>query len=246
MKYFVTVFLILYMLTSYIISDNQKLLEQASYHYKNSQFEEALSLYETLHDKFPNNIDVIFNLGNTHFKLNNLGFAIGYYLKAIKWEPSNSELRYNLSLTRNLIKQTIEPSDSILYSLLGWLRFLSINTAFNIMMVLLLIGLVTLRLIYLKKFNRELLTNILIICGISLVLSFSLFIHRYIDYSQEKGVVVTKKQAVYSGPSENLSVLFYIHEGYEFKINKSAGNWVELELSNGFKGWAPLSSLFLI
>ena len=246
MKYLVSICFSLYILISISYANDMTLIEQASNYYKNNKFENALSLYESLHKKFPNNIDIIYNLGNTHFKLNNHGYAIGFYLKAIKWDPSNSDIRYNLSLARELVQSDSEQENSIIYTILGWLRFLSINVSFNIMMILLLGFLATLRFIQLQKFNRELLFNILIVCGLFFILSFSMFLHRYAHYSEEKGVVITKKLAVYSGPSETLSILFYIHEGYEFRINKFAGDWIEIELSNGFKGWAPISGLFLI
>ena len=240
------IFFILYFLFSTILADDSALLDQASSYYKEAQYNDALQIYETLYTQFPNNIDILYNLGNAHFKLDNNGYAIGYYLKALQWNPSDSDIRYNLSLARNLVQQESTQASSILYNILGWLRFLSINVSFNIMLCCLLIFLTILRLIQLKKFNKELLTNILVIFGLCFVVSFSIFSYHYAQYTQEKGVVILKKVAVYSGPSETLSVLFYIHEGYEFIINKTAGDWVEIELSNGFKGWVPVSGLFLL
>ena len=237
---------ILCFFVSVLFATDLERLDQASSFYKNNQYDDALLIYESLHKAFPNNIDIMYNLGNVHFKLKHHGYAIAYYLKALKWNPSDSDIRYNLSLARSLVDHKSESSTSIIATIINWLRLLSINASFNIMMLCLLTFLFVLRLLQLKKFNREFLSNMLVISGLFFIISFSIFSYQYSHYSEKKGVVIAKKSAVYSGPSETLSVLFYIHEGYEFTINKITGDWLEIELSNGFKGWAPSSSLFIL
>lgn len=242
LKYFC---LIYFILTSLLFADDSIRLNEAATFYKNQEFDKALTLYNSLHKSYPNNIDILYNLGNTYFKLNNNGYAIAYYLKALQWNPSNDDIRYNLSLARALVQKSTEESNaSIITTVMAWLRLLSINTLFNITMLFLLIFLIFFRLIQLKKLNRELLSNAIVITGLFFIISLSFFSYRYFHFSQDKGVVLAKKLAVYAGPSETLSILFYIHEGYEFTISKNTGDWVEIELTNGFKGWASKSGLF--
>ena len=54
------------------------------------------------------------------------------------------------------------------------------------------------------------------------------------------GLVTANKVAIYSGPSLTQNVLFYAHEGAEFKQLKQAKKWANIQFSNGLKGWVEL------
>jgi SH3-like domain-containing protein len=49
-----------------------------------------------------------------------------------------------------------------------------------------------------------------------------------------------------SSPDTSVTDLFVLHEGSKFKIEDNVGEWYEIKLSDGNKGWVPSNSLTII
>jgi len=66
---------------------------------------------------------------------------------------------------------------------------------------------------------------------------------RYYHYTHNnEAVISSSKVNAYSGPGENFTKLFTIHEGLIIKINKIDNAWTLVSLSNGFSGWVRTST----
>jgi len=49
-----------------------------------------------------------------------------------------------------------------------------------------------------------------------------------------------------SSPDSSGTDLFVLHEGSKVKIEDNVGEWYEIKLSDGNKGWVPSNSLTII
>ena len=214
-------------------------LEQANQWYQDQKYNKALTVYEQLLDQAPLSVPLLYNLGNTQFKLGQLGKAIVSYRRALKWAPLDADIRYNLALARDLVVDDVPEQAAWQKTFFSWVDLLSLMGS-----VYLVLGGMTLLLgclwgIKLGRLNREMGMNFVVIVGIVLGVSVGVFFTKWVQHSQKSVVIVDKKVSVHSGPSASFPVLFYIHEGHECRVMKESGQWVELLLSNGFKGWVP-------
>ncbi len=213
------------------------LIQQAEDAYKAQAYKEALIAYEELYAKAPGSVDLMYNLGNVHFKLNELGYAIGYYKRALKWRPMDDDIRYNLSIAREFVVDEISTQESVLGPIMKGVNAVSLNSSFYIMMAMLSLCMGAIWMYQKKAKAKETMSNLIVVMSIFGVISVAVFGVHYSRHAKQHGVIVEKKVAVHSGPSEALPILFYIHEGHEVVIKKATQQWVEIELANGFKGW---------
>ncbi len=222
------------------------MLNQAEQFYKDKKYDKALITYQHLLESSPKSVSLLYNIGNTYFKLNKVGYSIGYYRRALKWEPLNKDIRYNLTLARKGVVDSASVPNSIYQKVMGWVALISLNMSYYILMLSLFFVLLVFWCLQKKKFSREILMNVAVVSVVTCAMAFVLFFLTMNRYSQDYVVVIEKKASVYSGPSDVMALLFYVHEGHECKIVNTSGRWSEIELLNGFKGWIPTESLFSI
>lgn len=81
---------------------------------------------------------------------------------------------------------------------------------------------------------------------ISLVsLSFSLRNKRLI-YESNKAIIFSPIVNAKSSPDDSGTDLFVIHEGLRVSVEDEVGEWKEIRLPDGNKGWVPANSLEII
>ena len=51
------------------------------------------------------------------------------------------------------------------------------------------------------------------------------------------GAVTAERVPVYSGPSEDNTKLFMLHEGAPFVVEQETNDYLQIRLSDGKKGW---------
>jgi tetratricopeptide (TPR) repeat protein len=68
-------------------------------------YQEALSHFLAVLEKGIVHEDLYYNLGNTYYNLNQFGYAVYYFEKALQVHPGHEAARYNLELARQVIAQ---------------------------------------------------------------------------------------------------------------------------------------------
>ena len=103
-------------------------LSAANTAYQEQNYQQAEEEYMKLVSEGVKNFELFYNLGNTYFKLNDLGNARLYYEKAAKFEPLNTELNENIAMLMANIKDKEEVNRSFVETLLRKIYFaFSIN-----------------------------------------------------------------------------------------------------------------------
>jgi len=209
-------------------------LEEAELLYRNQDYQGAQQMYEALLNDFPHSEVISYNLGNTYFKQDMLGKAIYYYKKALFLVPRDVEAMENLNLARSMVVGYDNENQQR-----ELLSFLSIVTGKQLLLLSIGVMLVLNGLVYAYfKTRKELLKNIGILGGLLAIIVISFLIIREVrDSSHQESVIIVKKTAVKSGPSESFKELFFIHEGYELRTLLSQDGWSKVRLSNGAVGW---------
>jgi tetratricopeptide (TPR) repeat protein len=229
----------------------ERLLDSANHYYSKGKYEESIRLYEKILDNGKESAGIYYNLGNAYYKTYDIANAILNYERAKLREPNNEDIQYNLELAR---KQVTDKIDAIPeFFLTKWFRqFVNLfssdfwailsMSAFILFLVLFSVYLYSAKL-NLKK--TAFWVGILAIIISAMSFAFSLQQKKDIVNS-EQAIVFSSKVTVKSSPAQSGTELFVIHEGTKVSIEQKVGNWYEIKLSDGSKGWLKQTHIEII
>jgi tetratricopeptide (TPR) repeat protein len=190
-----------------------------------------------------------YNLGNTHFRLNELGQAILHYRRAQQLDPSDPKMSANLEYARRQVEPAIERSgqDRLVRSLL----FLHYDTALRSRFLAaaglsfagwLLLGL------RLRWPRRWLLVagGVAVVLGLSLAASVGWEIRE--DARHPRAVLVGSPTILRLGRGEAYDAALQqpLGPGVEMRVLQQRGDWAEVRLANDQTGWLPLVVLGVV
>lgn len=227
--------------------ETTRLFNEANRAYEKSDYESAAHSYEQIVQSGIHNAVVYYNLGNTYFKLNQLGRAILFYERARRLAPGDADTAENLAFVSNLRVDQIEKPENPfwltmlvkLHNLIG----LENQIMLCVMLWILANGGLMLRILRHDRVSRQLSGIVMIgtlLVLIPTLLSVGIKLHQR---SQSEGVVLAEKVDLLSGPGEDNPVLVSIHEGLKVEIRNATSEWFQIVLPNGWNGWVPRSSL---
>ena len=101
--------LILFLFTSIFSFANNDIQAKAEKLYANKNYKEAIIAYESILKEGFVSYKLYYNLGNAHYKNNELGKAIYNYELANKLQPNNKDVKTNLRIAN---EKTIDKIDS--------------------------------------------------------------------------------------------------------------------------------------
>ncbi len=220
----------------------------ANENYKNENFDEAIKQYEQLIEQGYQGASLFYNLANSYYRKNKIGYAILYYEKALLLSPNDDDIKHNLALAKLRTVDKIEELpqfflfnwwDSLLsvFSLTGWTIFayvVFIGLIFSIMLYT-----------FSSKPNYQKLAVLLgSILFVFLIISSSLIFIKYNREVNEKhGIVLSEVANVKLSPDEKSDDAFIIHEGLKVKFEDKVENWIEIRLTDGKVGWIKNSNV---
>ncbi len=226
----------------------QELYSRANINYENKDFVEAIKLYEEILSSGKESSQLYYNLGNAYFKSNKLGKAILNYERALRLSPRDRDIIENLELARTLVKDKIEtPQPGFILSLiLFFYEKLNLDELTLITSIFYLLSILSLILsIFLINQRRRNLVFSVISAAIFLIFAI-FFVARLNRNFSKEAVIIVEKVDVRSGPKEDFSLQFTLHEGTRLKIVNERESWYEIGLSKDLKGWLPRDTVEFI
>lgn len=210
--------------------------------YVRGDYAQAIALYEELLTE-GESPEVYYNLGNSYFKIDNMGKSILNYERALLLDPGNSDIRANLDIARSKTQDNLVSTPSIFFVV--WVSSL-INTMsvkqwaiFGILAFIIL--LFSLGVFFFTMSERT--KKISFICAIcflifTIVSNIFAFSQKSRLINRNDAIVLTPSVTVRSTPSESGTSLFILHEGTKVTIkDDTMQEWKEIELSDGKVGW---------
>lgn len=219
-----------------------KVFDQGTESYQRGDYSAARGLYESILKNGYEGADLYYNLGNTYYRLRDIGKAIVNYERAIRLSPNDDDLRHNLELANLMVADKIEPTprlfvwdywDSLKSSFsltsLAWTAY-----AFFLLLFGALTGVVVGRAYWLRK--------IMMVTGglslVLLVLATTLLAGKLSMLDREDFAVVTGAIAtVKNSPDPKSSDAFVLHPGVKIQITDRVNTWVKIRLADGKVGW---------
>ena len=241
MRVFLSLFFVLSV--SLVFSQADASFERANASYAAGNYELALAGYQQVVDQGVQSSDVYFNMGNAHFKLQNLGEAIYYYEKALLLDPNNERASNNLGFAQASRLDAFEEKDRTDF-------FTNIASRGSDYWAWWTIGCAVLAAIMLFLFlrGRGIMKRLgLVLFLVGLMGVGTLFWLAGIAEDQgsklKTAIILSEQVDLKEEPSDTAPTSLELHEGTKVILQQSVPGWQEIELPNGSLGWLPSSSL---
>jgi tetratricopeptide (TPR) repeat protein len=231
--------------------DRQAKFRKGVEYYNASSYKEALEEWTSLYNTGYRSATLNYNIGNAYFKLNNVPGAILFYERAHLLKPADSNINYNLQIARSLVVDKFEEIPELFF--VRWFDFLSLLAPTNRWAAISIVTFVTF-LILLSLYIYSSVYRIKVISFWAAVLLFVISASSFAFALHNKTLVYDSKRAVIfapavngkSSPDSSGTDLFVLHEGSTVAVEDEVGEWYEIRLSDGNKGWVPSASLTII
>lgn len=230
----------------------QSLFAEGNRLYEEGDFAAAAASYGAVIEGGFESAEVYYNLGNAHFRLGETARAVLNYRRAARLDPGNDDIRANLALVGQRLQDRIEPLPRfwLLSAFDWWMGLIPGGVLRALVAALYLLVGTCLVLIVLRRPAgwRAPLRRIAYGGAVATVLLGATLIVRETGLGRaEEAVVMAGEARVLSAPSEEGGLtVFTLHEGTTVRIDRWAGDWVEIVLADGKVGWLPLEVLEVI
>jgi tetratricopeptide (TPR) repeat protein len=241
-------FLALILVSNSAAQTPDEMMDNANSLYQKNDFSGAQKIYNQLLTNGYQSAVLYYNLGNTHYRLGDLGYSIYYYEKALKLAPSDEDIIHNIKIvnSRTVDKINEVPKifitrwwDGLVVSLSagGW----SFVLLFVFALFLFYLGLYILT----KRNNMQRMafysgSGMLAI----LIIVFCIWLARLnIETSDNFGILLDKNATVKVSPDFQSNDAFMLHEGIKFSLEEKMNGWYKIKLADGKLGWLPQNSV---
>lgn len=220
-------------------------------HYGSGEYEDAARYYRQLLNQGYRSAAVHYNLGNALFKMGRLGPAILQYEKAAVLAPADPDIAANLAYLRTLTadKASLAGAHTTTFFVERLLALTSLDQdAAAFTALYLLVGCLTgIRIASRSARLRRLAVRGIAAALLPLLLTGATFaVKLYRTATIVQGVVLQDRVDVRSGPGQDNTTLFTVHEGLKVRIRNEQGSWYQVSLDNGLNGWVPAVALGVI
>lgn len=233
----------------------QNVLEEATKAYQDENYEKAIELLENevslQRDKGYESSDLYYNLGNAYFRDNEVAKAILNYERALLVDPGDRDIRHNLNYARTKIEDKIVGIDP--FFLQSWFdsvqNLQSSNAWAKLSVVLFLVFMISLSLFFFtNKVSVKKITFYTGIVALIFVIFANIFSFRQKNKIMQRNtaIIMAGAVSVTNSPDSSANEVFTLHSGSKVKINKTDGNWMEIEIDNGSVGWITKDKVEII
>jgi tetratricopeptide (TPR) repeat protein len=216
--------------------------------YSDGKYQESLDKWLELYNSGYRSAALEYDLGNAYFKLNNVPGAILYYERALLLKPADEDINYNLQIARSMVVDKFTEIPEIFF--VSWFNFLSLSLSTNLWAKISLTTFILFLLffsvyIYTSRYREKVIgfwiSMLMIVICIS-AFSFSSR-NKKLVYNNPHAIIFSPLVSSKSSPDISGKDLFVLHEGTKVIIEDKVGDWYEIRVSDGNKGWVPSNCL---
>ena len=219
--------------------------------FSEGDYQKALESWIDIYRTGYRSAELSYNIGNAYFKLDNIPSAILFYERAYLLKPGDEDINYNLQIARTMVVDRFEEIPELFF--VRWYNLLALSFSANnsawISIITFTLCLLFLSLyFYTSKFKLKVLGFWLALLLLIISLSFLALTlrNKNLVYENRNGVIFSPAVSGKSSPDSSGTDLFVLHEGTKVSVEDEVGEWYEIRLSDGNKGWIPSNSLEII
>ena len=224
------------------------LLQKANDHYVKDEFNEAIEVYNQILMSGLESKEVYFNLGNAYYKTAQYTQAIINYERAKLLSPDDEDIDFNLQVANQYVVDSIQELPGI-FIIRWWNSIINSQTTDTWAFISIVSFLLFLSLAGLYFFARSGDVRRIAFWTACFLIFISIFSWSFAAKQKSwmvnhtYAIVMQPTVTVKSSPSEKGTNLFVIHEGLKVKITDKLGDWLEVRLADGNKGWLLTESI---
>ena len=217
--------------------------------YSAGQWAQAASDWTDLSATGLRSKELYYNLGNAWFKAGEIAPAILNYERALRLDPSDSDVRYNLEFARAQTQDRIDEVPEFI--LKTWTRklsyLLSSNAWAGLSLFLLALTLALILLFLLgptvNARRTGFFTGIVALLLTLMCWGFARSLKSAAE-RHDDAIVMRPVSSVTSSPSSDAAKsLFILHEGTKVKVLDEVSGFTDIELADGRRGWIATSDI---
>ncbi len=218
------------------------IFQQANNAYQQNDFAKAAQLYQQVLGEGYRSAELEYNLGNTYYKMGELGKAILHFERALTLSPNDADTKSNLDLARSQVKGELDELPEFFLTAI-WKKgrgALSSSIWGIVALALWWLAFVGFAVWLLGK-NRKQKKNgffVGIVCLVLSIVPFSLALSR-VAYEQNTGqaILLQETTPLRSAPDKDGSEILTLYEGTKVQLLDYLSGWWQVKLPNGERGW---------
>ncbi|EKT3964335.1 tetratricopeptide repeat protein [Flavobacterium psychrophilum] len=216
--------------------------------YQKGNYQEAITVYESVVKSGQQSAELYFNLGNCYYKLNKVAPAIFNFEKALLLNPNDSEIRNNLAFAQKMtIDEVVETpkvgfakiirdfTSSYHYDTWAWIAIV-----FSVLFLICFVGYYFSNTTMLK---RIFFTSVLFILLFAMVSVFAGFFEKNQSNNDRPAIVFADITLVKSEPKSTAQDAFVLHAGTKVFVLESLNNYKKIQLLDLKEGWIEKSAI---
>ncbi|MFH1061963.1 MAG: tetratricopeptide repeat protein [Candidatus Omnitrophota bacterium] len=220
------------------------LFYKANEFFQQGKYEQAEKAYQEILDSGAQSGNIYYNLGNTFFKLGQVGKAIVNYERAKLLLPQDSDVQANLQYALSLCNNSVVPlkqnwfigvlkNIAVHFTLDAWTRVLSV---LYFLVLLFSAGFILTKISVFKK------TAVCLAVGLG-VISCIWFVKFEQTRLINNAIVIVAEIDSRFAPSDDAVVHFKAYEGAKIEIIDRNNAWIRIKTPDGKIGWVPASAV---
>lgn len=231
----------------------QARFDEATELLEENSFREAIGRYQAIAGEGHESGALWLNMGIAYTRLDSLGMAKYYFLKAAQFEETKQDANEAITYVNERFNRR-----SAVLPALPWDRFFEILGESMGTNTLLVLGFLCLyagvtATLYGWLGNRQ--TRFLnylstIFFALSVIVFFCGFYVDYIDSRYSTGVLIDREISVYENPQPEATVVSAAYEGYTMRVDHNRSSetqeWYYVRLQNGMYGWVQREALLIV
>ncbi|WP_194851662.1 tetratricopeptide repeat protein [Nonlabens antarcticus] len=246
-RIFIFLFTMAALATAQNVSD-ENAFAKANTSYTDGNYQEAINSYETILQSGKQSAELFFNLGNAHYKLNQVGPAVYNYERALQLNPSDKEIKNNLKFAQQMRVDDVQPlaENPVKKFLKEMATWLSIDMWAYVSIMMALVCVLTFLLYHYATTTGKKRLFLLLSMGFLIAMILSVVAATYSRNLMEEdtqAIVYSTETVTRAEPKPDADPSFAIHEGTKVTILEEYQEWAHVELANGSKSWMPLADL---
>ena len=225
-----------------------ELLQKANELYTKDQFKQSIEVYNQILMTNLESPELYFNLGNAYFKTGQYTLAILNYERARLLAPDDEDIAFNLQVANQKVVDAIQELPGFFISR-WWNSLVNSQTTDTWAILSMMSFIVFLIMAGFYFFARTSDVKRITFWSGSFLFLFTVLTWTFAAKQKNRlvnhtfAIVMQPTVTVKSSPSEKGTNLFVIHEGLKVKITDKLGDWVEIRLADGNKGWLLIESI---
>lgn len=226
--------------------------QQARAAYDAGDYGSAAAMYDSAMASGSVSAALHYNLGNCHYRLGQTGAGILQYEKALRLDPDNADILFNLRLANLRITDRVAaPQPTVIGA--GWQRLLlwlslrgwSLSAIILLAISALLLGW------FVYRWKRQPMPAIFVGAMATLFIGLLLVVMAWQRYLithpvHDEAIVLLPNVYVKASPDDTSTDLFILHEGIKVTVEQEEEGWVRIAVEGDKVGWVQAQAVGII